>query len=190
MKIIAFHFAGDFMKVPDIKRFLALCVAVVTPWFAASAHAQSLATAALAKPQGAVILTISGSIARTNSPGIALLDAAMIDALPQRTLVTKTPWHEGTMQFTGPLLSDVLALVGAKGEKIKATALNDFSATIPMADMKDHDVVLAHSIDGKRLAVRDKGPLFIIYPFDQKAQLRSSVYYARSVWQLHQLNVR
>jgi hypothetical protein len=34
------------------------------------------------------------------------------------------------------------------------------------------------------MAVRDKGPLFIIYPFDQHAELRNSVYHSRCAWQL------
>jgi hypothetical protein len=181
-----------FIKRASLAVFGALLV--LSPM--AAAHSQSAATSApareeaLAEPKGTVVLKITGGIAHTNGNNQARLDAAMLDALPQRTLVTKTPWHQGAIRFTGPLLRDVLALVGAKGDKLYAVALNDFTGTIPMADVNEHDVVLAHSINGKRLTVRDKGPLFIIYPFDQKPQLRSSVYYARSVWQLHKLDVR
>ena len=39
-------------------------------------------------------------------------------------------------------------------------------------------------LDDKPMAVRDKGPLFIIYPFDQHAELRNPVYYSRCAWQL------
>jgi len=37
--------------------------------------------------------------------------------------------------------------------------------------------------------VRDKGPLFMIYPFDAQPELRSAVYYSRSVWQLSEIEV-
>ena len=40
---------------------------------------------------------------------------------------------------------------------------------------------------GNRFSIRDKGPLFIIYPFDQDESLRNETYFARSVWQLKEL---
>ena len=44
---------------------------------------------------------------------------------------------------------------------------------------------------GRRaMPVRDKGPLFIIYPFDSSAELRSEPYYSRSAWQLRTIEVR
>ena len=39
------------------------------------------------------------------------------------------------------------------------------------------------------MSVRDKGPLFIIYPFDESEDLRSERYYSRSAWQLKHLEV-
>jgi hypothetical protein len=40
------------------------------------------------------------------------------------------------------------------------------------------------------MAVRDKGPLFIVYPFDSRSDLRSERYYSRSAWQLRALEVK
>jgi hypothetical protein len=37
--------------------------------------------------------------------------------------------------------------------------------------------------------VRTKGPLFIVYPFDSKAELQSSKFYARSAWQLKSMDI-
>jgi hypothetical protein len=37
--------------------------------------------------------------------------------------------------------------------------------------------------------VREKGPLFMIYPFDSDAALRNPLYYSRSVWQLKTIDV-
>jgi hypothetical protein len=39
------------------------------------------------------------------------------------------------------------------------------------------------------MAVRDKGPLFIMYPFDRRPDLRNAVYYSRCVWQLKALDI-
>ena len=37
---------------------------------------------------------------------------------------------------------------------------------------------------------RDKGPLFTIYPFDAREELRNAIYYSRSAWQLRTIEVR
>jgi hypothetical protein len=39
------------------------------------------------------------------------------------------------------------------------------------------------------MPVRDKGPLFIIYPFDTDASLRSERYYSRAAWQLKSIEI-
>jgi hypothetical protein len=48
---------------------------------------------------------------------------------------------------------------------------------------------MASRIDGKPIPVREKGPLFVVYPFDSSATLRSSVYYERSIWQLKSIHI-
>ena len=161
-----------------------------SPAVAAAGPAAAPGAAPLDAPLGAVVLRVTGRIGAKNSPDAALLDMALIERLPQTVVATHTPWHQGKVQFKGPLLRDVLALVQAQGDTLVATALNDFVATIPAKDAADHAVILAHSADGKRLTVRDKGPLFVVYPFDQTRALKSSTYYARSVWQLHHIDVR
>jgi hypothetical protein len=44
-------------------------------------------------------------------------------------------------------------------------------------------------MNGEPIPVRTKGPLFIVYPFDDKAELRAAVYYERSAWQLKSLTI-
>ena len=61
---------------------------------------------------------------------------------------------------------------------------------IPVADIRQYDVILARLMDDKPMPLRDKGPLFIIYPFDRHPELRNSVYYSRSAWQLKALELR
>jgi hypothetical protein len=38
--------------------------------------------------------------------------------------------------------------------------------------------------------VRDKGPLFIVYPYDSDPQLATQTFYGRSAWQLAKLIVK
>ncbi len=143
----------------------------------------------LTTPTGKVVLTISGKIGESNSPKGAQFDMAMIEKLPQHSFTTLTPWEKQPIQFTGPLLRDVLAAVKAKGGVIKAMALNDYQSSIPVEDAMKFDMVLAHKINGQPISVKTKGPLFIVYPYDAKPELRSAVYYERSPWQLKSLTL-
>jgi hypothetical protein len=132
-----------------------------------------------------VVLTISGG---AKAP--AVFDMARLAALPQHSFTTTTPWHAGPHKFTGPLLRDVLAAAGAQGHTIEALTLNDYKVSIPFEDAGRFEVVVARLVDDRPMALRDKGPLFIIYPFDSDEQLRNSIYYSRSAWQLKGLVVR
>ncbi|WP_295951460.1 molybdopterin-dependent oxidoreductase [Rhodoferax sp.] len=156
----------------------------------ASAILWSAAVLALDKPTGNVVLTISGTVAQANSGANAVFDMKMLEKLPQKTFTVQTPWYPKPVTFTGPLLRDVLAAAGAKGNKIVATALNDYKTDIPFDDAIKFDPIVAHLLDNKPMSIREKGPLFIVYPFDASPELRAEVYYNRSAWQLNSLKVQ
>ena len=144
---------------------------------------------ALERPKGRVVLTVSGRIGIRNADKTAEFDMAMLAALPQHTFSTKTPWYPEAHKFTGPLLRDVLAAAGAQGKNLRAIALNDYKVDLPVADALKFNLVLARLMDDKPMPVRDKGPLFIIYPFDADEALRNERYYSRSAWQLKAIDV-
>jgi hypothetical protein len=145
---------------------------------------------ALDAPKGKVVLSITGAISQRNAGDRADFDMDMLAALPQHSFSTRTPWYKVPRKFTGPLLRDVLAAVGATGKTLNAVALNDYKVPIPAEDAQKYPVVMARLLDGQPMAVRDKGPLFIIYPYDSDAALRSERYYSRSAWQLRTLDVK
>ena len=144
---------------------------------------------ALQPPAGKVVLTVSGRISQPNREGRAEFDMSMLEQLPQHSFVTQTPWYSKPRKFTGPLLRDVLAAAGAHGNMLRAIALNDYKVNLPVEDTQRHDVLLARLLDDQPMAVRDKGPLFIVYPFDAKSELRDALYYSRSAWQLKAIEV-
>jgi len=145
---------------------------------------------ALDAAPGKVVLTITGQVEHANAGDRADFDMAMLEKLPQHSFTTATPWYAQARTFTGPLLRDVLAAAGARGAVLRAVALNDYKIEIPAADAEAFDVIVARLLDGKPMAVREKGPLFIVYPFDSHTELRSERYYSRSAWQLRTLDVR
>lgn len=154
------------------------------------ALALSSAALALDAPKERPILVISGKITTKNAGEVARFDMKMIEALPQHSFTTSTPWFDRPVKFTGPLLADVLAAVKASGSNVSAVAINDYRITIPAADAAKFQVIVARLIDDKPIPVREKGPLFVIYPFDSDARLRTSIYYERSIWQLKALDIR
>ena len=135
------------------------------------------------------VLTVSGRLRKPNQDALAVFDMALLESLAQTSLVAKTPWFTQQHTFTGPLMRDVLAHCEARGDVLRLSALNDFRADMPMADALKHDVIVARLLDGKPMSVRDKGPLFVMYPFNTKPELRSVMYYSRAVWQLRWVEV-
>ena len=144
---------------------------------------------ALEAPQGRVILTVSGDITHTNSASGAQFDRSMLLALGNQELVTDTPWTEGVNTFNGPTLKALLEAVGAKGKNLSVTALNDYSANVPAQDAFDHEILLAMDMNGKPMSIRDKGPIFVLYPFAKDPSLNNEVIHNRSVWQVKSITV-
>jgi len=138
------------------------------------------------------VLSISGNVeAQATASGFADIgfDLNTLENLPQQTFTTMTPWSDKPIQFSGPLLRDVLAVAGAKGQNIRATAINDYRIHIPLQDAMRFDMIVATRMNGERMSVRDKGPLFVVYPFDSQPELQQARYYERSIWQLKSLEV-
>ena len=149
----------------------------------------ALPAAALERPAGPVILTVSGNILHTNAPGAAEFDLAMLRELGGRSFRTATIWTEGVSLYEGVLLQSVLDTVGAEGDTVTATALNDYSVSFPMAEVGEKAPILAYLRDGAPMSVRDKGPLWVIYPYDDDAAYRTEQVFSRSVWQLNRLRI-
>lgn len=145
---------------------------------------------ALELPQGPVVLSLSGRVRHPNRGDIAAFDMAMLERLPQSGFSTRTPWYAEARKFSGPLLRDVLAAAGSHGTVLRTLALNDYRVDIPAEDAQRHDVLLARLLDDKPVPVREKGPLLIIYPFDQQPALRNALYFSRCVWQLKAIEVQ
>jgi hypothetical protein len=143
----------------------------------------------LAAPQGDVILTVSGAIANTNDDGLARLDMALLDGLPQHSFATSTIWTEGVDTYEGVLLSDLLAALGATGTEVVAKALNDYEIAFPSAEATSEGPLLAYRTNGKPMSVRDKGPIWMIFPYDTVEAFRTEQTYARSIWQLDRITV-
>ena len=147
------------------------------------------AFAEMAAPTGEQILTIDGAIATTNVDGSAQFDLEMLMAMPPASYETTTNWTDGKKTFTGVPLKALLESVGADGVTVVATALNNYSVEIPMDTITDEAPIVAYHIDGETFSRRDKGPLWIVYPYDQSEDYRTELVFGWSIWQLAKLSV-
>ncbi len=112
-------------------------------------------------------------------------------ALPQTTVVTKNDYVDAAATFQGPLLRSILKTLNVDPDAtLKMAALNDFTSNMPAIDAFNYDVILAVLRDGKTMPIRDKGPIWVIYPMDDHAELRDDSYNRRLVWQLKNILVK
>ena len=139
---------------------------------------------------GKPILTVTGKITATNDGRKAVFNREMLEALGGTSFSTSTPWYDGSHKFEGVPLARLLDVVGATGDRLVVTALNDYVTEIPVEDIRKFAVILALKRDGQYMPISDKGPLFIIYPFDSNSELKAQVYYKRSAWQVSQIEVK
>lgn len=130
-------------------------------------------------------------VVRAAANGAAMsFTRADLEALGLHRIEAETPWADGKTVFEGPLLRDVLGKAGVEGETLEAVALNDYRVEIPVSDSAEFEMILAMRVNGQQIGVRERGPLWVIYPWDQHPELRGELYYSRSIWQLKELIVK
>jgi hypothetical protein len=169
--------------MPRIAVFLLVCIGLALgPRFEVAA-----ADEALPAPEGPAVLTVSGAIGATNRVDAAVFDMGLLKRFGGDTLVTETPWTEGQITFEGISGTALLDLVQPAGDTVRAFALNDYEVEIPVGDFRDAGLLIAYERDGSPMSVREKGPLWIVFPFSERPELNDATYQARSIWQLDRL---
>ena len=143
----------------------------------------------VALPTGDIVLTVTGEIDVTNAEGALVFDYDALAALDAETFETTTIWTEGLNSFQGVSLKTLTDLLGTKEGTLLATAINDYTVEIPVSDAVEGGPIIAYLMNDEVMSVRDKGPLWVIYPYDSNADYRSEVVYSRSIWQLDRIEV-
>lgn len=142
----------------------------------------------LPAPTGEVVLTLSGDLMHETADDVVTLDMAMLQAMDQIVFTTSTIWMEGEVEFTGVSLRDVLDYAGAQGDTVSALALNDYKVDIPVGEIEEGAPIVAYLMNGAEMSPRGKGPLWIVYPYDEDTKYRTEVVYSRSIWQLDRIH--
>ncbi|WP_424978621.1 molybdopterin-dependent oxidoreductase [Leisingera sp. S232] len=151
--------------------------------------AQPLAAGNLGHPAGEVVLTVTGAPTAEDAGGAVRFDLGMLAELRSVEFETSTIWTQGVQSFEGVPLVQLVDHLGITGTTLRATAINDYAVDIPLADAVQGGPIIAYKHNGREMSVRDKGPLWIVYPYDSKTEYQSEVVYSRSIWQLDRIDV-
>ena len=123
-------------------------------------------------------------------------------AFPPKVLETNTPWTKGTKRrYRGASLKEVLAKNGLSGASIiEGIALDDYQAKLEMKEINTFDPIIATEIgctdadqasktcapgqEFRPLTDADRGPYYIVWPYDQLPKASDPGDNSRWVWYL------
>lgn len=158
--------------------------------------AVSLALAAVAffatpaaAPAGEAMLVVTNT-ADPATPTAEFSERDLME-MTQVRVRTATEFTDGMIEFVGPLARDAVGRVGTGGaDTVHLVAVNDYTVDVPLSDFMEYDVILALYADGERLSLRDKGPIWLMYPIDDHQELQDSDYNRKLIWQLSRIELR
>ena len=165
----------------SLNRFLTSAILIL---FGLSTFATAMET-----PSGPILLRVSGEIGVFNADAEAQFDREMLAALDWQDVDTYVSFDDERYRFSGPTLASLLAYLGVEGGTLRATALDDYAIDIPVQDAQAHNVILALERDGKPLRIRDRGPIWVVYPASDPSQV-NELHSARMIWQLKSIEVK
>lgn len=118
------------------------------------------------------------------------LSLADLQRLPPQTYAAMLPAEERISRWQGVPLSQLFdgAELG-RSKRLRVDALNDYSALIPLSDLDTYQPILAYRRDDHYIGISERGPLFIIYPLVKHPELRTQVYFNRTVWQVSRITL-
>ena len=112
-----------------------------------------------------------------------------LQSLPEHSFETETIWTEGPQEFEGVSLRTLLEHLAVTEGDINATAINDYTVTIPYEDATADGPMVAYHANGAEMSRRGKGPLWIVYPYDSDLKYQTETIYSRSIWQLDRITI-
>ncbi|WP_051516853.1 molybdopterin-dependent oxidoreductase [Herbaspirillum sp. RV1423] len=139
-----------------------------------------------------LVLDVSGKITNYTDQKSKLYHFNERDLLSMKkySIRTSTNWT-GVEKFDGFLLADLLDKVGATGSNLEIHCLDGYQYTIPVSDVARYKLILAYERQGKRMGVKELGPLGLIYPKDQyPAELNNAATDAKFTWQVSKIIVK
>jgi hypothetical protein len=123
----------------------------------------------------------------TGPEGEFVLSQEDILAISNQELITATPWTDGNHAFRGAPLAAVLERAGIQRGWVNARGLNHYSINLPLNKVLASHAFLAVHMNGELMRIKDKGPFWIIFPWNDHSELLTRDVRSWSVWQLQSL---
>ena len=143
-------------------------------------------------PTEPVVLTVRGRLGLTHAEAGVTFDIPTLERLGLIRFSTPTAWTDGLVTFEGVLLSRLLEVLAVPRDvtELAMTALNDYHVAIPAADIRTWPVLIALKRDGQYMSVRNKGPLWVVYPRHAFPELAQAKHNPKWIWQLKEIVIR
>lgn len=159
------------------------------------------------------LLTVTGAIGKGNrGPIDPALDQMMakqkisfdrahtfdfeaLSALPSVTIQPTLEYDSKVHTLKGPLLTDVLKAAGAApadGVRLTLRAVDGYSPTITMADVRKYRFIIATHLGGKPMPLGRLGPLWAVYEADRfpdMAGRKVNERFALCPWALYHIDI-
>jgi hypothetical protein len=151
-------------------------------FLAALAVLGSVLSPGAARADRQVILTVTGEIDKANRSQMNPFQDALfgvlgetfdrgftmtladLEKLPFETMTVQYPNWPAPVKVEGPRLAAVLDRAGAVGAGVMVQAVDGYSPSFKMEDVRNGAFVLAVRANGKPLSLGGRGPVWLVYP--------------------------
>ena len=140
----------------------------------------------LPAPTGQVILTVD------NKGEELTFDMETLEKLGTVEYTVMDPWFEVEYTYSGVLLTDFLAFIGADiaSDTVHITALDDYQVDLTSAEMEKETIMLATQANGEYMAVDDGGPTRIMFPFGDYSEGDKTHYEDLAIWNISIIEIK
>ena len=174
-------------------KFRSMCINILVFggfWAGGNGAFPATASADVSSNPLTVVLTVEHEDKKTLERVLTEFTLSDLQSLPVTEFTTSTIWTAEQQAFTGVEIADLIAHLEIEAEVLHAMALDEYNIDVPMADAVAGGPIIAYFNNGNRMTARDKGPLWIVYPYDTEENFQTEEVYARSVWSLWKIVAR
>ncbi|WP_339859089.1 hypothetical protein [Thalassospira alkalitolerans] len=108
--------------------------------------------------------------------------------LPATEFYTSTPWTDGVHKFRGVDFNVLFDTYGITADTVRISALNDYSVMVPANVLREDRAILVYQQNDAEMSVREKGPFWVVFPYDSDVRFQTDMYWSYSVWQVKSID--
>jgi len=112
-----------------------------------------------------------------------------LKAFPVVSFETETIWTEGVQHFTGVSLAALMGDLGVTEGTLVMQAVNDYIVEFPVSGAVEGGPIIAYELNGAPMTRRNKGPLWIVFPYDHDPGYQTEEVFSQSIWQLVRITI-